>query len=309
MKNRVKYLFFFTTLGIFFLLAIQLQKKDPFIPIPLYKLGHSNFHYLTVEIENQIIPALLDTGFSIPFSIDKYFLDKIKNKEQRKDPFCSIDINGNEHKNTHYFVHLIKLANFIEINASAQEEDRDFEGNKITNPNISASKKLGKKTQLPSEKERIDKKIGKIGSKVFKGSDYWCFDFLNSKIYYLEKWEKALKKLHLSLDEFVELSLVKNKSHIVISLDTDFGEKTFILDTAASQTIMKCPSEKYLEHQIVISKKFSANGSSLGKKKIYLFNFPSKFLVDGFLGMDFLKDRVILLDFKHHKIFIGAKKT
>lgn len=268
--------------------------------VPLHKLKHNNFYYLNIEIEKLRIPVVLDTGCSTPFVLHKDFLDLIQNKKDNGEFLKTIDINGNEHKQKSYFINSIQIEKLIDIEATVEEDNPFFhtDGSKVHNPD-----KPLEQNNL-SIQEWLDKKLGLMGFKVLKWNHYWCIDFLNSKMYAIRDWKNALKKLQLSSENLREIPLLENKQGIEIVIDTDFGVKRFIIDTACSKTLMRCPSEEIKEHTVALSSKFKVNDYNLGKQKIYFFNLPKEFNFDGLLGMDFLKDKTILFDFKNKKMFI-----
>lgn len=143
--------------------------------------------------------------------------------------------------------------------------------------------------------------------KIFKQHKYWLLDFPNSKIYFILDVNKTLQKLHKSLEDFVKISLLNDKEHLAIALQTDYGEKNFMIDTGAQGTIMRPFSKDLSPHQFIHLKKFSSQEFYFSPQKIYLYNFSDKFSYDGILGIDFLQKRSIFLDFENNHIFISKE--
>lgn len=50
---------------------------------------------------------------------------------------------------------------------------------------------------------------------------------------------------------------------------------------------------------------FSIGGTNFGSKPLYFIDITEELdEIDGFLGMDFIKDHVIYIDFDHHILYI-----
>lgn len=305
MRKSLLYLVFFLLVivgCVFYTYKTHPQQRSPFVCIPLHKLEYSDYYYLNIEIENHVIPVILDTGFSTPFALHKDFLDAIQNKRDEGQLLTTIDINGNTYKKKSYLIESIEIEKQLNVKATVEQDDPFFHTYGSSFSSSIASKEINPKVQ-----EILDKKIGTMGFRVLKDLPYWCIDFPGSKMYAIRDLESGLKKLNLSSKNLLEIPILDHKDGIEIVIDTDFGIKHFILDTASSNTLINCPSEKSAEHTTALSNKFIANNHHLGKQEIFFFNLPQEFKCDGLLGMDFLKDKTILFDFKNNKMFIKIK--
>lgn len=291
-----------TGLILFFFLK---EKNKSFLKIPMISLRDSPFLCLEALVENKKALLVIDTGSSKIVALNEDFLKEIKNKNNNG---CSkyLDLNGNAYDLQEFTLKSMKIKgegtgeiNFMDVLVT--EESDDF------------IKNAGKINKTPNElskltKEELEKKTGRIGIDVFRKHNYWLFDFPNQFLYFIKGVEETKETLGLLLDEFIEVPLETTSSHMVIQIETDFGIKKFVLDTACQVTILRVPTSEYSNSQYIKTKKFIANGKDFGVTELFLFDLPPVFnTFDGLLGIDFLKSRAVLFDFENNRIFIGPK--
>ncbi len=93
---------------------------------------------------------------------------------------------------------------------------------------------------------------------------------------------------------------------IVFLIDTDFGKKSFVLDSGASISLMKRESieQTPLELPQITMDRFKIDDLDLGKTPLYLIDFSDKLDFDGILGIDFFMKYAIYIDFVKKKAMI-----
>lgn len=275
------------------------QEKKAFLRIPII-FSHKK-PCINVEIEGVRYLFQLDSGCFDCFSTHKKeVIEKIKNKT----PLNSVnwfDVNGNSYVSPTFMVDKINIETFEISNAIIQEENPFFilEGSHL-NPSENPSREKDNGLEIIS---------GRIGIKVLRVLDYWLIDFPSSSIFAIRDIEKIKQVPGFSFEGFTEVHLEDIRSHVALLVETDFGIKKFILDTGALRSVIAPPSERYLNHQILKTSRFSIGGYDLGETELYLFRPAEDFLCDGFLGQDFFQKHAIYLDFKKNRAFIGPSSN
>lgn len=98
-----------------------------------------------------------------------------------------------------------------------------------------------------------------------------------------------------------------------MKIDSDIGELVLILDTGSTSTIVSeklypVETEKIFDCRGLLaftSKRFSIRDRDFGPKNLYFMEIAKDLQeFDGVLGMDFIKDNVIYIDFTKSEIYI-----
>ena len=295
-----------TSSAVFFLYP---KKNYSYIEIPIKSLNNNQDYYLKVNIEGKDLLMEIDTGACNCFTLFTKFFDKIKNKKPAETSQWK-DINGNEYISKNWLIDSIKMCKKLWVNnVPVEEESEDFilKGSKIDSDDPPSNATL----------EAIEKLAGRMGISSLRGCPRWLLDFPRSRLIMIEKLDDSLRRLNLSLKNFTEVALDPSFTHMVIDIDTDIGIKKFIVDTGANLTVLKPNPVAYDENGKIADKKewitfseFFINGKNFGPHEVLLFNrLHAEKNTDGFLGMDFLENRAILIDFENNKVFIGEKEN
>jgi hypothetical protein len=121
---------------------------------------------------------------------------------------------------------------------------------------------------------------------------------------YISKDQGALRK-KFSFDGFVEVPLLSEEWPI-LSIDTEQGAKTVLLDTGCSWSLWRDTESEKLTP--VIINKLTFNSIDFGVHTFVSFPITEASKVDAVLGLDFLKKHTIFIDLKNKRALISAQK-
>lgn len=232
---------------------------------------------LQMEIGKKTYQVQLNLGFDLS-SLNRRDLRELE--KRYCGIYSAIDALGNKHDRSSYEVLGAKLKGFKVPKIEIHEEL----------PEVIAS----------GDPEKISS-CGHLGRGAFNGENY-LLDFASSRIIICKNF-KDLVKLGFDLKSFVEVPFKVNTAGICFRVETDIGEKTLFLDTN-SQCCLRFPREKEtlsIDNSRSLpawsSQKFALNGHEFGPRKFVLFEIsPLLDMIDGSLGMDFLKQHAIYID-------------
>jgi hypothetical protein len=151
---------------------------------------------------------------------------------------------------------------------------------------------------------------GRIGRDLFLGKNL----FLDFKNYTMVACNQ-LKDIPYKTLKLVALPFKNTSNGFVLTAETDMGQRAFMLDTGATVSVFKPEAVK--EHlvkqqngmQCIVTSKFIMNGVNLGPRNLYLLEMDEAFKeIDGILGMDFLKEYWVYLDFAKEMAYIGKNE-
>jgi len=285
-------LFFFTQQN---LRKHQLTRKGSYARIPLQFIGNNVL--MDVEIEGEKYPIKLDLGASSQFT---FFSETLKKIHEKKflEFVTTIDVKGNEYKVNSYSIPYINAKNLSCKDAIVYEEPLEF---------VTQGARLWRAS---NHKEIPIPFVGRIGRGCFTSNNLFI-DFPNSMMFVTSDMDQ-LKMDHWPICDLFEVPFEMGLWGIILSIETDVGIKRLILDTGASASVLKkyCLEDCKLQEiipgkEIFTTKKFAMNKKDFGPFEFSVFEITDSLDADGFLGIDFLKNYAVYLDFKHNKVFIG----
>jgi hypothetical protein len=269
--------------------------KAPFARIPV-KFTSSLTPYTEIEIEKKKYYLIVDLGSDSELGIKTEVLEKIGKKFLGKTHWY--DIKGKEYESSRYQIPKMKIGK-VQINNAKAHDGYTAEAGHIW-----------------GEKKYAEDEIsGTFGKSLLGISRHLLLDLNNSAFFIFRKREdlKHLRKEGYLLENLVELPFDGAKNRVVFLVDTDMGQKRFLLDTGASISIIRptfitAEERDEMQHSrmTITFSKFVIAGHDFGEIDLHAYDVPDKFEdVDGFLGMDFCKKHVIYLDFTENKALIG----
>ena len=100
---------------------------------------------------------------------------------------------------------------------------------------------------------------------------------------------------------------------MLVQVETDVGKLNLAVDTGATATLIKPSLVKNLplkkdKHgcSFCITSRFAFAERNFGQLDLYIYDLIPQFQeIDGFLGMDFLRNHVVYIDYKDKFIYIG----
>ncbi len=248
-----------------------------------------------MEIEGKSYLLEIDLGSKFPISLKKNVLDGIDNKK------CSgmgewKDVQGNKYQSPAYSVSKALLGRLVLKSVVIQQEDDEW---------------LANTTVWAAEEKSPLIEHGSIGRPLLKERN-WFFDFRNS-VLLASNDKNKLKLKGYNLDDFLKVPFEIGKIGITIQVETDIGTKRLAIDTGCSLNLInssffknyECPNGKP-GLPLFTSSRFVLQNENLGKMNFYLYDICSELSdIDGFLGISFLKDHLVYIDFENKYVYIG----
>lgn len=253
--------------------------------IPIERMNDYRIPCTSVEIEGIKYKVEIDLGSKTALSLHEDVLNKIK-----KDPCGSsrrLDFLGNKYETPLYNINNVRTGSYFLKQTKAREESLEYsESNSII---------------IKSTEEH---NAGRIGREFFEGKNLF-FD-LSHNIFIVCSKLKDLKKKGYDLENFPAIPFKNTSKGIVFDIETDLGIKKLMLDTGSTGTAIRNSGNEQKKLETFQTSQFVMNGVDFGPRKIYLLNITPLFEgIDGFLGMDFLNEHVVYLDFTKQVAYIG----
>lgn len=251
----------------------------------------SDIPYAKIEIQGSFYPIEIDLGSGYDLSLRGDILKQLDKVPRRKIEF--IDVNGNMNKVRSYFISDIKLCNrFFDDVVVGEETLKAMQG-----------------CMLSGVKD-IYETAGIMGRPLLTQNNL-LLDFSRSAMYLSESIDD-LKKIGYSLEKMTQVSFDDSEGQIVLRIQTDIGEKKLWLDTGSTLTLLKPEqiSKRYCKKDEdgffhFKTDNFIIGDRDFGDRDIYLYNIQCIGDCDGILGMDFLKEHAVYLDFSTHIAYLS----
>ncbi len=150
---------------------------------------------------------------------------------------------------------------------------------------------------------------GRLGRDFFAGKNIFM-DF-NHRVLIICSELKDIRKEGYEIKNLITVPFKNTSDGIVLEIETDMGKKKFVLDTGTTVSVIrtenlnKVPIQQKEGTPITKTSKFIIGGIDFGWRELYLLDISREFKIDGLLGMDFLKDHMVYLDFTKKTVYIG----
>lgn len=300
-RKNILFLVLFLIAGclLFTLIPFQSCSQREFchcVKIPVSFFPFSSNPLIKITIEKKQYTFLIDTGSSHALDLHKRVLTQIQGKEFIKITRYS-DIQGTSYPVSQFRIPEVTLHNNLRLNGVvAYEENIDF---LMKGTNAGRPRSFSGKIKEWLSLSLID---GRIGWPSFEQM-VCLFDFPKA-VLFLAKDRKTLQNEGLFVPEdFVRIPLALSRCGPVLSVQTEWGTKKFLLDTGASHSVYR-ESDSQSSNSI----RFSMNieGYDFGGWNFWPYPITSDLLneLDGVLGIDFFKTHVICFDFQEGHIYI-----
>lgn len=266
----------------------EITEEGDFTRIPLFFLSCSDTPLLKTEIEGMSISLKVDLGMNCDLTLRERILDAIQNKECKGQSEL-YNVKGTQYMPSLYWIPKIKIGKIHVENALSSSETMQ----------MVAGSKIGHWSQreIGEQFSQID---GKIGTGIL--SLLHCYFDLSHKTLYLAQNLAEIRKCY-SLDDFIGVPFELQNGLVILTAETDFGVKRFILDTGASVSALK-KSQITSKKKDWIKLNLSLEGFDFGKLEFFLYDMTDRLPADGILGIDFFKKHGVHLDFEHRKVYI-----
>ena len=273
--------------------------REGFLRIPIVFPFADKEPHIFVNVNRQSQLFLLDTGGGVPVFLKEEHLKEIK-KKKLVSPEEWYDAKGVKHSSEKY-----KLIDSVDIGKKLKLREvsvcvDEWSDGALVNYSLES---------LEEDRKVWRQRAGKVGAEIIRAMPSCLIDFSKSNLFAVRDLKKFQNKTGYSFSDFIEVLLEENYPHLVISVETDFGIKKFALDTGASRTFLRQPSEENYDFQLVKSQKFAIGARDFGPEELFLFSLNKNLEFDGVLGIEFFYKHVVYLDFVNNKALIGPTIT
>lgn len=268
-----------------------------FAHIPIAHFSTSNLPYLEVEIEKQRFLLLLDLGYSRYVSLHENLVKKLQQKTFLK-VVKNRGFRGIEYGKNYYKIPKIKIGPLSINHIGLEEECSKQQQNSI----------LYEKKSFFSFNSRNND--GKLGWQAFKNT-VLLLDLGNECIKICSSIETF--KTEYSLENFTQIPLSTDQNLVEFETTTTSGSLRCFLDTGCTvNMINKEPPDgvslekAFLdENNTVKFTEFKIGDKDFGETSFHALPIRLPIKVEAVIGMEFLMNHQVLIDFKNEYIYFS----
>ena len=259
-------------------------------------LNEYAFPYINVFIEEFQYPMVVDLGSRLEMTLQSEYLKQLSRYPNGQEKWKNF--KGNEFVRSNYKIPEATIGSI------------KFENIKVTEEFLEEKDDCTIWSD-PSVEKTPQKTVGSLGRTLFKSTNL-LFDVRKSKMIATNNFNK-LKDSGYDLKTYLKIPFIANSKGMVLEVDTDIGNLRLFLDTGFTLTMVREQLypvfiEKVFDYRGLPTctlKKFSIGGRDFGSKDLFFLKMTKDLQeFDGFLGMDFIKDHVIYIDFSKSEIYI-----
>jgi hypothetical protein len=229
---------------------------------------------IDVSIQGNGYSFRLDLGSFVPFSLCEEILQNVCKTKRGISKWY--DFRGKQYESPVYTIPEIKIGNLQFARPLVNQSNEDFQANVTLR---------GSPLDLP----------GVVGLPILEKYNL-LLDFPHAAIY-ASNDHLSLQKAGLLSHNLLAIPFTIHSDGIFLSVETDTGTYRLMLDTGSTSTVIRAP------HPVSTSR-FCIMGHDFGERRIVAVDVSSQFNFDGYLGMDFLRERPIFIDYSNKLIFI-----
>ena len=246
-----------------------------YIPVTFSERGSPT---VNASLEGTIYPFDLDLGSFFPFSLHQEILQNIHKTKYGTAKWK--DFKGNEYESPAYTIPEIKIGNLTFDNVITNQDREDFYANVALN-------------SLHSQP------IGVIGLPILEKYNLFL-DFPHSAIYASNDY-LPLQQAGLLSQNLLTIPFSPHRNGILLSVETDAGTHRLILDTGTTHTAIRGP-------QPTSTRQFCLMGHDFGECSIVSIDLNPQFDFDGYLGLDFLLEHALFIDYSNKLILLDLQE-
>ncbi|MBX9745076.1 MAG: hypothetical protein K2X08_07710 [Chlamydiales bacterium] len=251
---------------------LRLSNKHEYystIPIAYNQYQHP---FIEVELENSRYPLEFRLGSKFPLFLNKKVLDKLNKRSHGKAQWQ--DLQGQYYESPTYLIPTLKIGNLNLTNVTATET--------------------------------LEENTGTVG-KLLGGEYNVYLDFSHSRIIACDSISK-LKTHNIEYDHWVQTPFEMNRGGIILKVQTDLGILRLSLSTTSTETVIK--SSLVPVNQPHTSSSFTINKQNFGPMTFKSLEISDDLHeIDGFIGMDFLQNHSLYLDYSKKIAYIEPPRT
>lgn len=237
-----------------------------------------NAPMIEVSLEEDTYSLKLDLGNCFCFSLKSDILQKIQKTKYGTSQWH--DFKGTQYESPVYTIPEIKIGSLKFSRVFINEDSDEFHANTAL---------IG--SPLPLS--------GMIGLPILQKYNLFL-DFPHSAIY-ASKDLALLQKAGLFSHNFLAVPFQSHPDGIILTVETNTGTYRLMLDTGTTSTAIRIPHSSSTE-------KFEIMGHDFGPRFIMPIAISAQFNFDGCIGMDFLSEYPIFIDYSNKMVFIDLTK-
>lgn len=274
---------------------VKCKHSSYFFPIPILKFTSANLPCLSVQINGDVVSAMLDLGFRGQFSFSSQFLEGIENKKYLRSKKM-YGIRGGEYEEKLYEVPTIKIGPMSFSSPILHEYVEGFH----------------RESSLIKEGHELsDPEPGKVGWELF-GNTNLFLDLGNSKIAFCDSLD-TLKNQGYAIENFIKIPLLLERGLVEFEAETPEGLLRCMLDTGATWNILNTEVEEgksidqaaWESDNIVDYVSFRINANDFGPIAFHRIPIKIPIRIEAILGMEFFKEHLVFLDFAENYAYFS----
>ena len=248
---------------------------------------------MDVEIENQVISSQIDLGWGGGVALPSATLHHLRNKTLvGRYPFSGL--KGKIYESNVYDLPHIHFGKMKIFPMRVKEENLEFLEDSVL--------KKGEEN-IPENGQ------GRVGWYVFKPFNV-LLDCEHSAIVICDSLA-TLKEQGFPIDSFTEAPLLLDHNSIDFEVITDTGPLRCVLDTGTTWNLLNKNQGHRLNEDLFVfnsedrwdAKTFQINGAEFGP--VNFVNIKSPLGFDAIIGMEFIDEHLIFIDFRNEKIYFS----
>ena len=242
-------------------------------------LSSSDIPIINIYLEGNLYPVDLDLGMHSLFALSEEVLHNIYKTSHGTAKWN--DYKENHYQSPSYIIPEVKLGNLTLFNVITRQSQEEF--------HVSAT--LHGAPKYP---------IGVIGRPILEKYNLFL-DFKNSAIYACDSLIHLQQEGLLS-ESILTIPFTLHHDGILLLIETDMGNLRLLLDTGSTCTVVRAPCSTSVS-------KFCLLEQDFGPRSLTPFELHPSWDCDGFLGMDFLLEHSIYIDYPNRLLFLDLQKT
>lgn len=242
-------------------------------------LGNRGLFTTNVAIGGNTYSLEIDLGSYFAFTLNEGILDGIN-----KIPYGTArwkDFSGRKYESPIYSAQEVKIGNLSFDHVLIRQDREDFHVN-VALDSVSSQP------------------LGAIGRPILEKYNLFL-DFPHSAIYASNK-HLPLQQDGLFSQNLLVVPFILHPDGILLSVETDTGSKRLLLDTGATHTAIRTP-------HATVTTQFRLMEHDFGERSIISINLDPSLDYDGFLGLDFLRENPLFIDYQHRRIYLDLEKS
>lgn len=258
--------------------------------------GPSDVPRTEVEIQGKKYPLEIDFGSKFQLVLNHDILNNLK--KNQKGTLPSRDARGNMYTSPAYQLQKIQVGTHVFKDVIVKERDEE----QVLNSVIYTEN---------GRDEILNQKVGLVGRALLEKMNL-LLDFKNSVMFECNSI-KDIEQIGYSVIKLTSSPFDVGRTGFILTINTDIGNVRLSLDTGSTVSMIRSsfvkeglPKKQEFGLSCITTQLFEIGNRNFGGMNLYLYDItPELHEIDGLLGMDFLKNHVLFIDYKNKMIYVG----